>query len=127
MQELETYAGTTSRTGRRIVNTAGAVHLDLIFFSYDVSQAFAKGMAFEELSALIATELREDQFDIPVADIAIWKRMAGFESFNQLDENLNMVKPIYSFKDAPHLWIHTCPTGTLHWYPSVDPTRLLPI
>ena len=104
MQDLETFAGTTSRSGQRIVNTVAAMHPDFVFFSYDVSQAFAKGMTFKELSELTGTELREVQFDIPSSDVAILKRIAGFENFDPTRETLYMVKPIYGLKDAPRAW-----------------------
>ena len=46
-QELETYAGTASRAGQRTVNTIASEHEGIVLFSFDVSQAFAKGMALE--------------------------------------------------------------------------------
>lgn len=52
MQDLETYAGTTSRSGQRIVNLIAAEHSDFVLFSFDISQAFAKGMTFKELNEL---------------------------------------------------------------------------
>ena len=65
MQELETYAGTTSRCGQRLVNLAAAEHDDFVLFSFDVSQAFAKGMTFEEIAALTGDPLRSVQFEVP--------------------------------------------------------------
>ena len=44
--DLETYAGTASRAGQRMVNSACAQHDDFVLFSFDVSAAFAKGMTF---------------------------------------------------------------------------------
>jgi len=41
-QSLETFAGTASRAGQRIVNSEAAQHRDMVLFSFDVSQAFAK-------------------------------------------------------------------------------------
>ena len=79
MQQLEKYAGTTLRSGQRLVNVVVAL------FSLDVPQAFAKGMTFKGIAALTGTALREVQFDIPRAD-------------------LDMIKPIYGFKDAPRAW-----------------------
>ena len=104
MQELETYAGTTSRYGQRIVNAIAAEHEDFVLFSFDVSQAFAKGMTFKELSELTGTELREVQFDIPQADVDILKAIKGFEGYDPRSEILYMIKPIYGLKDAPRAW-----------------------
>ena len=71
MQELKTHAGTTSRSGQCLVNGIAAEHDDFILFSFDVPQAFAKGMPFKELAALFGMELREVQFDVPLADVEI--------------------------------------------------------
>ena len=79
MQELETYVGTTSRHGQRIVNAIAAENPEWVLFSFDVSQAFAKGMTFAELSALTGLEMREVQFDIPAKDIEILQMIDGFE------------------------------------------------
>ena len=46
-QDLDTYAGPTSRSGQRLVNAVAAENEDFILLSFDVSQAFAKGLAFE--------------------------------------------------------------------------------
>ena len=88
MQELETYAGTTSRHGQRIVNAIAAENPDWVLFFFDVPQAFAKGMTFAELSALTWT-VREVEFDIPVKDVHLLRKM---------------IKPIYGLKDAPRAW-----------------------
>ena len=101
MQELETYAGTTSRSGQRLVNLVAAQEEDFVLFSFDVSQAFAKGMTFKELSALTGTELREVQFDIPKADLEILRQIPAFKGYDPYKECLNMIKPIYGLKDAP--------------------------
>ena len=68
--ELKTHAGTASRAGQRIVHTIAAKHGDLLLFSFDASQAFAKGMAFEELIAPIGKEIRV-QFHIPRPHVQI--------------------------------------------------------
>lgn len=104
MQELETYASTTSRSGQRIVNLIAAQHDYFVLFSFDVSQAFAKGMAISELFALTGNELRELQFEIPAADVQLLRSIPGFEDFDAKTEVLNMAEPIYGLKDAPRTW-----------------------
>ena len=96
MQELETYAGTTSRCGQRLVNLVAAEHEDFVLFSFDVSQAFAKGMTFKELSELTGLELREVQFDIPFGDVEILRLIPAFKGYDPSKECLNMIKPIVS-------------------------------
>lgn len=51
LQDLDTCAGTTSRSGQRLVNVVVAENPGFILFTFDVSQVFAKGMTFEEFSA----------------------------------------------------------------------------
>ena len=100
-QELEMYVGTESRVGQRTVNIVAAEHEDSVLFPLDVSHVFASGVAFEDLSAPIGTELRAVQFDIPKQDIDICRQMGWFNDFNPELEILNMIKPIYGLKGAP--------------------------
>ena len=46
-QDLDAYVGTTGRSGQRLVNAVSVENPELILFGFDVSQAFAKGFAFE--------------------------------------------------------------------------------
>lgn len=55
--DLDIYAGTIGRSGQGVVKAVAAENPDFILFSFDVSQAFANGMPFEEFSALIGTRL----------------------------------------------------------------------
>ena len=48
-QDLDTYAGTTRQSGQRLLDAVAAENEDFIMFSFDVSQAFAKGLTFDEL------------------------------------------------------------------------------
>ena len=57
-QDLDAYAGTTSRSGQRLVNAVAAENEYFILSSLDVSQAFAKGLTFKEFSELIWTVCR---------------------------------------------------------------------
>ena len=103
-QDLDTYAGTTSRSGQRIVNAVGAENDKFILFSFDVSQAFAKGWTFEELSKLTGTSCRAVQFDVPKADLDCLNQIRGFEHFNPAIDIFTMLKPTYGLKDAPRAW-----------------------
>ena len=84
-QDLDTYAGTTSRSGQRIANAVAAGNKDFILFSFDVSQAFAKGLTFEEFNRLTGTECRAVQFDVPKVVLDCLKQIMGVEHFNPLD------------------------------------------
>ena len=57
--DLETFAGTASRCGQRVVNTIAAQEDTFELWSFDVSQAFAKGLTFGELAELTDTPLRD--------------------------------------------------------------------
>ena len=100
-QDLDTYAGTTSSSCQRLVNAVAAENADFILFSFDVSQAFAKGLTFEELSKLTGIECRAVQFDVPRADLRCLKQLRGLEGFDPAKDTLTMLKPIYGLKDAP--------------------------
>ena len=102
--DLETYAGTASRAGQRMVNSVCAQHEDFVLFSFDVSAAFAKGMTFEELSRLTGMPLRKVEFTLAADDVALLRKIKGYEDFDPLKEVLAMIKPIYGLKDAPRAW-----------------------
>ena len=103
-QDLETFAGTATRSGQRVVNSITIQHPDFVLFSLDVSQAFAKGLTFEEYARLTGTQLRQVEFDISADDVALVRKLPGFSDFNPATEVLRMLKPIYGLKDAPRAW-----------------------
>ena len=103
-QDLDIYAGSIPRSGQRLVNAVAAENPEFILFSFDVSQAFAKGMTFEELSALSGQDIRKVEFDVPKADIECLRQMLDFKDFDPKYETLTMLKPIYGLKDAPRAW-----------------------
>ena len=71
-EDLETFAGTATRSGQRVVNSITAQHEDFVLFSFDVSQAFAKGLTFEEYARLTGTQLRQVEFDVAADDVIAW-------------------------------------------------------
>ena len=68
---METFAGTASRASQRLVNSAAAQEPDWVFFCFDISQAFAKGMDFAEMARHTGTPLRAAEFDNNPRDIHI--------------------------------------------------------
>ena len=74
-QDLDTYVGTPSLSGQRVVNVLAAENEDFILFSFDASQASAKGLTFDELSKLTGTECRAVQFDVPKQDLDCLKQI----------------------------------------------------
>ena len=85
---LETFAGTATRNGQRLVNSMVAQNPDFVLFSFDVSQAFAKGLTFEEYARLTGTQLREVEFDVASEDVALVRKLPGFEDFDPSTEVL---------------------------------------
>ena len=76
-QDFDTYAGTTCRSGQRIFNAVAVERRDFILFSFDASQAFAKGLTFEEFSRLTGIECRAVRFDVPTADLDCLEQIKG--------------------------------------------------
>ena len=87
-QDRDTYAGTTSRSGQRLVNVVAVENTGFILFSFDVSQAFAKGMTFEELSALSGQDIRKVEFDVPKVDIDWFQQLLDFKDYDPVKETL---------------------------------------
>ena len=93
-QDMLTYAGTATRWAQRLI-VALAVLLDLPMFTIDVTGAFAKGLNWEQLSELTGEALRNVQFELTRAeDIALLRKLPGFEDFNPAYEVLDMIKAI---------------------------------
>ena len=68
--QLATFAGTTSRWGQRIVNSI-AVQKGWILFTADVSQAFLRGLTFEEAAKHKHEVVRTVQFTVPPGSLGI--------------------------------------------------------
>lgn len=68
-QDLRAYTGKTSRAGQRSANAIAAEIPDFVLSGFDVSRAFAKGMAFQDFSELTGTDFRESQFDVLRSDL----------------------------------------------------------
>ena len=97
-QVFDIYAGATSRSGQRLVNAVAVGSPGFILSSFDVSQAFAKGMTFEELSALSGHDIRKVEFEVPKADIECFRQLPDFKDLDAVKEALTMLKPIYGLK-----------------------------
>jgi hypothetical protein len=104
-QEYETFAGTASRWAQRLVASvtarAGTKYRQ---WSFDISQAFAKGMTFEELSKYTGEPLRHIQLQLSASDVEFVRKQKGFEDFDPARECIDMLKAVYGLKDAPRAW-----------------------
>ena len=61
-------------------------------------------MMVEVLSALIGTEVRAVQLDIPKQDVDIFRQMGDFKECNLDIEAPDVIKFIYGLKVAPRAW-----------------------
>ena len=81
--ELSTFAGATSRWGQRFVNII-AVHKGWKLFSADVSQAFLRGLTFDEAAKQEHEVRRTVQFTVPPGSLSILQQLPSFGNFNPL-------------------------------------------
>jgi hypothetical protein len=100
---LRTFAGTTSRWGQRLVNSEAAQR-GWALFTADVSQAFLRGLTFEQAALMKGEIQREVQFDLPPGCSSLLNQLPGYEDFDALAEVLEMLRCGFGLKDAPRLW-----------------------
>ena len=103
-QDLDTYAGATSGSAQRLVNAVAAGHKEFLLFRFDVSQAFAKELTFEEFSILTGQEIRKVEFDVAKVHIDSLRELRDVKDSDPKYETLITLKPIYGLKDAPRAW-----------------------
>ena len=101
--QLSTFAGTTTRWGQRLVNSVAVQH-GWPLFCADVSQAFLRGLTFEQAAKLKDEVQRDVQFTVPPGSVPILQRLPGFNDFNPVTEVLRMLRCGFGLKDAPRLW-----------------------
>ena len=68
--QLSTFVGTTSRWGQRIINSV-AVQNGWTLFSADVSQAFLRGLTFDEAAEEKAEVVRDVRFTVPPGCLSV--------------------------------------------------------
>ena len=103
-QDPDAYAGAISRRGQRLVNAVATENPEFILFSFDVSQAFATGKAFEELSALSGQDIRKVELDAPKAGNKCLRFLLDFKDFDPAKEEWTMLEPIYGLNGALRAW-----------------------
>ena len=73
-------------------------------FTADVSQAFLRGLTFEQAAELKDEVRRDVQFTVPPGSVNILRRLPGYGDFNPMKEVLRMLRCGFGLKDAPRLW-----------------------
>ena len=109
--QLNTFAGTTSRWGQSVVNSVAAQNAWEIFTA-DVSQAFLRGLSFEQTAEMKDEVRREVQFIVPPGSAEMLRQLPGFENFNTMLEVLRLLRCGFGLKDAPRLWNKLLKEGT---------------
>ena len=80
-QDVDIYAGTSSRSSRNVV-VSEAVARGWDILSADISKAFLQGVTYKELAELTGERPREINFYLPAADIPLLGTLPGFEGFD---------------------------------------------
>jgi hypothetical protein len=99
----ETYAGTATRWGQRIVASISRQRGWKVFMS-DVASAFLQSMTFDQMAQLSGVEAREVCFDPPTGCEKYFQELPGMHTYNPLTMTLRMLKAVYGLKDAPKAW-----------------------
>ena len=104
VQTVENYSPTTSRWGQRLL-TILAVQFNWKVASADVSEAFLRGLTFNELHETGHDKvLREVQLILPPGSLELIRTLPGLSDFDPNTEVLHLLKPGFGLKDAPRLW-----------------------
>ena len=89
------------RAQRVLVIVAAQQGWDL--WSADISEAFLRGLTFEELQRDGVNELRRVELELPPGGEQLLCLVPGYSDFNPVTEALVMLKPGFGLKDAPGL------------------------
>ena len=81
-----------------------AVQHGWTIFTADVSQAFLRGMTFQEAAKLQGESQRDVQFVVPPGSVPLLQQLPGFSDFDASIEVLQMLRCGFGLKDAPRLW-----------------------
>ena len=103
-QETPNYAGTTTRWGQRLLIIV-SVQFGWSLWSADISEAFLRGLTFEELQHENQGVLRQVEISLPPGGEHLIRTLPGYEDFCAENEVLFLRKPGFGLKDAPRLWL----------------------
>ena len=97
---IEKYAGTSSRYAQKLL-ASEAARQRWGNATADISKAFLQGVTRKEMAEAAGTEEREVNFTLPKSQIAILRKVPGFENFDPEKEVLHLDKPGTGLVDAP--------------------------
>ena len=102
-QSLNTYAGTATRWGQRIICMVAASKAWPILTA-DITTAFLRGFTFDEISRLTGEKVRRAGFHTPKGYESFVKELPGMEAYDRNVHELLLTKTVYGMKDAPRAW-----------------------
>ncbi|CAK0821250.1 unnamed protein product, partial [Prorocentrum cordatum] len=100
--DLATFAGATTRWGQRLVDQMTAQRKWRLF-SADISQAFLRGLTFEQVAAVDGEVKRRAQVAMPPGSIPVLRQLEGYEGYSPVTEVLLLLRCGFGLKHAPRL------------------------
>ena len=90
--DVDRYAGTSSKISQKLL-APQAVYRRWDICTTDISKAFLQGFTYKELAEITGEKLREVRFYLPARNVAILRRIPGYESFGPQQEVLHCDEP----------------------------------
>ena len=90
--DVDRYAGTSSKISQKPLVTEAAFRRWEIS-TKDISKAFLQGVAYQELAEIARGKLREVIFYLPARNVAILRKIPGYEKFDPQRDVLHCDKP----------------------------------
>jgi len=103
-QMTATFAGTSTRWSQRLLLSI-AVQMQWSLWSADISEAFLRGLSFEQLHLEEGEELRKVELALPTGSEHLIRTIEGYHDFDPTSEILILLKPGFGLRDAPRLWL----------------------
>lgn len=82
-----------------------AVQMQWSLWSADISEAFLRGLSFEQLHLEEGEELRKVELALPTGSEHLIRTIEGYHDFDPTSEILILLKPGFGLRDAPRLWL----------------------
>ena len=102
--DLPTYSATSTRWSQRLL-VAIATQQGWSLISADVSEAFLRGLTYDELlESGEQTTRRSVQLALPPGTADLLRSLLGMSDFCEQSEVLYLRKPGFGLKDAPRMW-----------------------
>lgn len=102
--DVQTYSATSTRWTQRLL-VAFATQMRWPLLSADISEAFLRGLTYDELHADGEQNTRRSvQLVLPPGTIELLRTLPDMADFDEEKELLFLRKPGFGLRDAPRLW-----------------------